>query len=176
MACRIEGPSTRGFGGAPSAAAQGWHQVARHMYNLHGIIGVRSASQLAPGSVAAMGKEYLWRSASLTSHCNQKYTMRSNIFELERILSQSGTLKKVSFKEFFSYEFPTCLDVGDVHATSLRGSSAQIHGTSSCGSSAPPALKNKGDASSVMVQFCIHAHMYKNTHTRAHTQTQQRGE
>jgi len=87
------GPSVRHgvFCGAPSAAAKGLRQVARHMHNPNVIIGARSASQLAPDSVAAMGNECLCSSASLPSHCNQKYTMRSNIFVLDRILSQSGT-------------------------------------------------------------------------------------
>ena len=67
----------------------------------YGIIGARSASQLAPDSVAAMGNECLCSSASLPSHCNQKYTMRSNIFVLDRILSQSGTLKRCHLKTAF---------------------------------------------------------------------------
>ena len=93
LPCRIEGPllDTGVSCGAPSAAARGWHQVARHMHNPKCIICARSASQLAPDSVTATGNECLCSSASLPSHCNQKYTMRSNIFVLDRILSQSGT-------------------------------------------------------------------------------------
>jgi len=86
--------SNRGHGvscDAPSAAVQACHQLARHMHNPNGIIDARLASQLAPDSVAAMGNECLCNSASLPSHCNQKYTMRFNIFVLDRILSQSGT-------------------------------------------------------------------------------------
>jgi hypothetical protein len=95
LPCRIEGPLfDTGFSfSAPSAATRGWHQVARHMHNHNVIIGARSASQLAPDSVAALGNECLCSSASLSSHCNQKYTMRSNIFVLYRTLppGQSGT-------------------------------------------------------------------------------------
>ena len=89
--CTIEGFDTGVSCGAPSAAARGWHQVAQQMHNPNGIIGAHSASQLAPHSVTATGHECLCSSASLPSHCNQKYTMRSNIFVLDRILSQSGT-------------------------------------------------------------------------------------
>ena len=93
LPCRIESPlfDTGVSCVAPSAAAQGGHQVARHMHNPNGIIVARSASQLEPDSVASMGNECLCSSASLPSHCNQTYTMRSNIFVLDRILSQSGT-------------------------------------------------------------------------------------
>ena len=100
LSCQIEVPLfDTGFScGAPSAAAQGWHQVARHMHNPNGIIGARSASQLAPDSVAAVGNELLCSSASLPSHCNQTYIMWSNIFVLDRILSPIGTLKRVLLK------------------------------------------------------------------------------
>jgi len=101
--CRIEGPLfDTGFScGAPSAAVRDWHQVARHMHNPNGIIGARSASQLAPDSVAVMGNECLCSSASLSSHHNQKYSMRSNIFVLDRNLPQSGTLKRCYLKTAF---------------------------------------------------------------------------
>ena len=48
-----------------------------------------------------MGNECLCSSASLPSHCNQKYTMRFNIFVLDRILSQSGTFKRFLLKTAF---------------------------------------------------------------------------
>ena len=101
---------TRGFScGAPSAATRGWHQVARHVHNPNGIIGARSASPLAPDFVAAVGNKYLRSSASLPSHCNHKYTMRSNIFVLDRILSRSGTGKGVLLKTAFNMNIYVCI-------------------------------------------------------------------
>ena len=95
------------FSGAPSVTAQDWHQVARRMHNSNGIIGARSASQLPPDSVATMGNKCLCSSASLPSHYNQKYRMRSNIFVLDRILSQSGTSKRCLLKTTLPMKFST---------------------------------------------------------------------
>jgi len=74
LSCRIEGPLfDTGFScSAPSVTAQGLHQVAPHMHNPNGIFSARSVSQLAPDSVASMGKECVYNSTSLSSHCNQK--------------------------------------------------------------------------------------------------------
>jgi len=71
------------------------------MHNPNGIIGARSASQLAPDSVAAIGNKCLYSFASLPSNCNQTNTMRSNIFVLDRILSHSGTLQRCLLKTVF---------------------------------------------------------------------------
>jgi len=68
------------------------------MHDPNGIIDAHSASPLAPHLVAAISDEQLWNLASSPSPCNQKYTMRSNIFELDRIVSQFGTEKGVLFK------------------------------------------------------------------------------
>jgi len=65
------------FCGAQSAAAQGWHQVARHIHNPNG---AHSASPLAPESVAAIGNECLWSIASSPLHCNHKYIVHNPIF------------------------------------------------------------------------------------------------
>ena len=60
-------------------------------YYPNGIIDARSASPLAPDLVAAISDEGLWNSASSLSPCNQKYTMRSDILILDRIVSRFGT-------------------------------------------------------------------------------------
>ena len=105
LSCRIEGPVfDTGFScGAPSAAAQGWHQVARHMHNPHGIIGARSASQLAPDSVAPMGNKCLCSSASL-HRTAIKSTQCGPIFLYWTAFCPKAGHKKLSFKDFFSYE------------------------------------------------------------------------
>jgi len=94
--CQIDGPlfDTGIFCGAPSAAARGWHQVARHLHDPNGTIGARLASPLAPDSVAAIGKGLRSLSSSPVL-CNHKYTMRSRKSVLDRILYRVRTGKDV---------------------------------------------------------------------------------
>ena len=79
----------------PAAAARSWRKVARHVHDSNGIIDARSVSPLAPDLVAALGDAGLQSLSSSPSPCNQKYTMRSNIFVLDRIVSRIGTAKGV---------------------------------------------------------------------------------
>jgi len=79
----------------PAASTRGWRKVARHVHDSNDIIDARSASPLAPDLVAALSHEGLQSLASSPSPCNHKYTMRSNIFVLDRIMSRFGTEKGV---------------------------------------------------------------------------------
>jgi len=87
------------FCGAPSAAARGCHQVARRIHDPNGIIGARSASPLAPDSVAAIGNECCQSLACSPSHCNHKNTMWSNGFVLDRILGRKRCVFKSAVPE-----------------------------------------------------------------------------
>ena len=99
--CRANrGPlsSTRGFLAVRHLLPRGAGTRLPDTCTIQTASSVRSASQLPP--VAFMCNECLCISASLPSHCNQTYTMRSNIFLLDRILSQSGKLKRCPFMKF----------------------------------------------------------------------------
>jgi len=90
------------------------------MHDPNGIIDARAASPLAPDLVTAMSDEGLWNLASsLSSPCNQKYTMRSDILILDRIVSRFGTHQKVSFKDCFSYEYACVMTSCHTHATHM---------------------------------------------------------
>jgi hypothetical protein len=69
------------------------------MPNPNGIVDTRSASPLAPDLVAAISDEGLRILAPSPSPCNQKYTMRSNISVLDRIVSRigQGVFKRLLF-------------------------------------------------------------------------------
>jgi len=67
---------------------RGWRNVARYVHDSNSIIDARSASPIAPDLVAALSDEGLQSLTSSPSPYNQKYTMRSNIFVLDRIVSK----------------------------------------------------------------------------------------
>jgi len=79
----------------PAVTARGCRKVARHVHDSNGIVDARSLSPLAPDLVAALSEEGLQSLASSSSPSNQSYTMRSNIFVLDRIVSRFGTEKGV---------------------------------------------------------------------------------
>jgi len=68
--------------------ARGWRNVVRYLHDSNGIIDARSASPLAPDLVAALSDKDIQSFASSPPPCNPKYTMRSNIFVLDRIVSR----------------------------------------------------------------------------------------
>ena len=85
------------FCGAFNCNRTGCRHVARYMHDPNGIIDARSASPLAPNLVAAISYEGLWNLASVLLPCNPKYTMRSDILILDRIVSLFGTSKYFFF-------------------------------------------------------------------------------
>ena len=89
--CRGRYNTLLDFCSACNCSRTGCRQVAWYMHDPNGIIDARSASPLAPDLVAAISDEGLWNSASSLSPCNQKYTMRSDILILDRIVSRFGT-------------------------------------------------------------------------------------
>jgi len=60
------------------------------MHDPNGIMDTRSASPLAPDSVAAISDQGLRSLAPSSSPCNQKYTMRSNVFVLDYNVSRTN--------------------------------------------------------------------------------------
>jgi len=75
------------------------------MHNLHGIIGARSASQLAPDSVAAMGKECLCSSLRFFAIALQSKVHNAvQYFCIGPHFVPKRDIKKVYFNDCFSYE------------------------------------------------------------------------
>ena len=87
------------------------------MHNHNVIIGARSASQTAPDSVAAMGNECLCSSASIALQSKVHNAVQH--FCIGPHFAPKRDIKKVSFKDCFSYE--TCSKINQAPQVEWRG-------------------------------------------------------